>query len=134
VTSASLTAAIHAHGSAKEVARIVGCSEATAARYRRGETMPDVAGLARLMARSRSIADAMLRLAGLDDVSMDLEEARLTRELSELKAKRAGVLDAAVDAAARTTLRPMAAACVPEVDRAEARVTRALDIAKRYRP
>jgi transcriptional regulator with XRE-family HTH domain len=134
MNGAILTAAIHDFGTAKEIARVVGCSEATAKRYRRGETSPDPVGLARLMARSRSIADAMLRLAGLDDVSMDLEEARLTRELSELKAKRAGVLDAAVDAAARTALRPMAAACVPEVDRAEARVTRALDIAKRYRP
>jgi len=89
MNSATLTTAIRDFGTAKEIARVVGCSEATAARYRRGETMPDPLGLARLMGRSRSIANAMLRLAGLDDLSMDLEEARLAHELRRLQAQRA---------------------------------------------
>jgi len=41
------------------------------------ETMPDPLGLARLMGWSRAIANAMLRLAGLDDVSLELEWSRL---------------------------------------------------------
>jgi hypothetical protein len=50
------------------------------------------------------VAEAMLRLAGLDDLSLDLEEARLMRELVRLRAKRAGVLD--VDAVAGAGARP----------------------------
>jgi transcriptional regulator with XRE-family HTH domain len=102
--AATLTDAIRDFGSAKQIARAAGCSEATAARYRRGETMPGPLGLARLMARSRPVAEAMLRLAGLDDLSLDLEEARLMRELVRLRAKRAGVLD--VDAVAGAGARP----------------------------
>ena len=90
MSGAFLTTAIRDFGTAKEVARVANCSEATAARYRRGETLPDALSLARLMGRSRAIAAAMLRMAGLDDVSMDLEEARLRRELQLIEAKRAG--------------------------------------------
>lgn len=93
MSGAILTSAIRESGSAKEVARAAGCSVATAARYRRGETMPDPLGLARLMGWSRQIANAMLRLAGLDDLSMDLEEARLRQELRQLEARRGGSLD-----------------------------------------
>jgi transcriptional regulator with XRE-family HTH domain len=93
VNAATLTSAIRASGSAKEIARAAGCSVATAARYRRGETMPDLLGLARLMGWSRAIANAMLRLAGLDDLSMDLEEARLRQELRRLEARRGGSPD-----------------------------------------
>ena len=88
MSGASLTTAIRDFGTAKEVARAVGCSEATAARYRRGETLPDALSLARLMGRSRAVAAAVLRMAGLDDVSMDREEAWLTRELHRLKSVR----------------------------------------------
>jgi transcriptional regulator with XRE-family HTH domain len=88
VSSATLIAAIRDFGTAKEVALAAGCSEATAARYRRGETMPNPVILARLMNRSRAIADAMLRLAGLDDAIMDVQEARLLRELARLQAMR----------------------------------------------
>jgi transcriptional regulator with XRE-family HTH domain len=101
MNSATLTTAIRDFGSAKEIARVVGCSEATAARYRRGETMPDPLGLARLMGRSRTIAQAMLQLAGLDDLSMDLDEARLTRELQLLQQQRAERADAIAKAASR---------------------------------
>lgn len=90
MSGAVLTAAIADFGTAKEIARIVGCSPATAGRYRRGETMPDPLALARLMGRSRTIADVMLRLAGLDDLSLDLREARLRQELQRLQAQRAG--------------------------------------------
>lgn len=89
MSASTLTDAIRDYGTAKDVALAAGCSEATAARYRRGETMPNPIGLARLMNRSKAIADAMLRLAGLDDLSMDLEEARLKRALARLQAIRA---------------------------------------------
>lgn len=99
VNAAILTDAIRDFGTAKEIARACDCSEATAARYKRGETMPDPIRLARLMAKSRDIANAMLRLAGLDDMSMDLEEARLTRELRKLQARRSGTQNVATHAA-----------------------------------
>jgi hypothetical protein len=96
MSGATLTTAIRDFGTAKEVARVVGCSEATAARYRRGETTPDALSLARLMGRSLKIAQAMFRLAGLDDVNPDLEEALLRHELRRLEASRAGSLDGRV--------------------------------------
>ncbi len=99
MSGATLTAAIRDYGTAKEVAQAAGCSEATAARYRRGETMPNPVILARLMGKSRAIANAMLRLAGLDDLSLDVEEARLWRELQRLRAKRPDIPNAEVDAA-----------------------------------
>lgn len=83
-----LTAAFRAFGTAKQLARAGGCSVPTAQRYQRGETTPDVLTLARLMAQSRAIADAMLRLAGLDDLSLDIEQARLVRSLADLEQKR----------------------------------------------
>lgn len=109
MNSATLIAAIRDYGSAKDVAEAAGCSEATAARYRRGETMPNPVGLARLMNRSRAIAAAMLRMAGLDDESMDLEEAWLRRELHLLQAKRAGPGDADTEAADGAAARQMVA-------------------------
>lgn len=51
--------------------------------------MPDPLRLARLMGRSRAVAHAMLRLAGLDDLSMDLEEARLRGELRVIEERKA---------------------------------------------
>ena len=75
-------------GSCKELAVAGGFSVKTATRYRTGETLPDVITLARLMGRSRVVAEAMLRMAGLDDLSLDQEQARLVRALSELEAKR----------------------------------------------
>lgn len=134
MSGATLISAIHDFGTAKEVALAAGCSEDTAARYRRGETMPNPIRLARLMGRSRSITNAMLRLAGLDDVSMDLEEARLTRELSELKAKRAGRLDADTSPPSGTVARPLVAIRDRLADQATERLTRALADAERHRP
>jgi transcriptional regulator with XRE-family HTH domain len=139
VNSAALTVAIRHFGSAKEVARIVGCSEATAARYRRGETMPDAVGMARLMGRSWQIALAMLRLAGLDDVSMDLEEARLRQELEQLQARREvhdAPTDAASGAAAPAVVDPrgcLAKAADALSARATRRAARALLDAQRWR-
>jgi len=78
-----------AFGTAKELAYAGGFSVVTAERYRRGESVPDALTLTRLMAKSRVIADAVLRMAGLDDLSLDLEQARLVRSLAELEAKRA---------------------------------------------
>ena len=130
MTGACLTAAIRDFGTSKEIARVVGCSVPTAARYRRGETMPDPLGLARLMGRSRLIAAAMLRLAGLDDLSMDLEEARLTRELRQFQARRGGPPNADTEA-------PPGAAARPLVERLESavetRMIRALADAQRWR-
>lgn len=93
MNGAVLTSAIRDFGTAKEVARVVGCSEDTAARYRRGETMPNPVALARLMGHSLKIAQAMFRMAGLDDLNPDLEEARLRHELRKLEASRAGSLN-----------------------------------------
>jgi transcriptional regulator with XRE-family HTH domain len=140
VTSATLTAAIRDFGTAKEVAEAGGCSEATAARYRRGETMPNPVILARLMGRSRQIANAMLRLAGLDDLSMDLEEARLRQELRQLEARRGGSLDvettdAAPGAVAGTMVDPPGGPKAEAVnERALGRAWDALRDADRRRP
>jgi hypothetical protein len=76
-------------GSAKEMAAAGNISVHTATRYRRGETYPDVFTLARLMRHSRVVAEAMLRMAGLDDLSLDQEQARLVRSLAQLEARRA---------------------------------------------
>jgi hypothetical protein len=84
-----LTEALRAYGTAKELALAGGFSVNTAERYRRGEGLPDVLALTRLMGKSRLIAEAVLRMAGLDDLSLDQEQARLVRSLAELEAKRA---------------------------------------------
>jgi hypothetical protein len=73
---------------AKHLALAGGVSIPTAERYRLGRTFPDVFTLARLMGSSCAIAEAFLRLAGLDDLSLDQEQARLVRALAELEAKR----------------------------------------------
>jgi hypothetical protein len=140
MNAATLTSAIRESGSAKEIARAAGCSVATAARYRRGETLPDPLGLARLMGWSRSIANAMLRLAGLDDLSMDLEEARLRQELQRLQAKRGGSPDVettdAPPGAAEGTManRQSREAANPIRERAIERAWDALRDADRRRP
>jgi transcriptional regulator with XRE-family HTH domain len=107
MNAATLTSAIADFGTAKQIARIIGCSPATAARYRRGETFPNPQGLARLVGHSQKIADAFLRLAGLDDVSLDLEEARLTRELQRLQALRAGISHGTPDPPSGPATRPL---------------------------
>jgi hypothetical protein len=78
-----------AFGTAKELACAGGFSVITAERYRRGEGFPDGLTLTRFMGRSRVIAEAVMRMAGLDDLSLDQEQARLVRSLAELEAKRA---------------------------------------------
>ena len=78
-----------AFGTAKELAYAGGFSVPTAERYRRGDTFPDAMTLIRLISKSRVMADAVLRMAGLDDLSLDQEQARLVRSLAELEAKRA---------------------------------------------
>jgi hypothetical protein len=75
-------------GTAKELAHAGGFSVYSAVRYQRGESFPNVLTLTRLMAASRAIAEAVLRAAGMDDLSMDIEQARLLRSLAELQAKR----------------------------------------------
>lgn len=107
MNAATLTDAIRDFGTAKQIAQASGCSVATAARYRRGETMPNPMILARLMGRSRTIAQAMLQLAGLDDLSMDLEEARLRHELHRLQQQRAEQSNAGVDLAIRAAARDL---------------------------
>ena len=78
-----------AFGTAKELAYAGGFSLCTAERYRRGDTCPDAMTLIRLISKSRVIADCVLRMAGLDDLSLDQEQARLVRSLADLEAKRA---------------------------------------------
>lgn len=84
----TLTEAMRAFGSAKQLAIAAGCHINTAKNYQLGYTFPDIVGLTRLMARSRAVTDAVLRMAGLDDLSLDLETARLTRLLAELHERR----------------------------------------------
>jgi transcriptional regulator with XRE-family HTH domain len=84
---AVLTAAFRTF-SAKELARAGGISVETAKRYRTGLTTPDVLTLTRLMRQSRAIADAVLRLAGLDDLSLDIEQGRLVRALADIEQQR----------------------------------------------
>jgi transcriptional regulator with XRE-family HTH domain len=85
---AGLVEAFRAFGSTKELARAGGVSMETANRYRTGRTVPDLLTLARLMRNSRAVADAVLRLAGLDELSLDLEQARLVRALADLEQRR----------------------------------------------
>lgn len=92
-------ALLRGFGTAQELATAGGVSLDTAKRYRRGETYPDVFTLARLMQHSRVITEAMLRLAGLDDVWLDQERERLLRELIDLQQKRAPHVAAAMAAA-----------------------------------
>lgn len=90
---------LRAFGTAKELAVAGGVSLNTAERYRRGETYPDALTIARLMKHSRLVTEAMLRLAGLDDVWLDQERERLLRELTDLQQKRAPYVAAAMAAA-----------------------------------
>ena len=84
---------------AKELAYAGGVGIETAKRYRRGETYPDALTVARLMKHSRLVTEAMLRLAGLDDVWLDQERERLLRELTDLQQRRASYVAAAMAAA-----------------------------------
>jgi len=99
-----------AFGTAKELAHAGGFSVNTAERYRRGDTVPDALTLTRLMGRSRVIADAVLRMAGLDDLSLDQEQARLVRSLADLEAKRAARHEVLAQAYAMAGLAPPARA------------------------
>ena len=92
-------AMLRAFGTAKELAVAGGVSLNTAERYRRGETYPDALTVARLMQHSRLVTEAMLRLAGLDDVWLDQERERLLRELTDLQQRRASYVAAAMAAA-----------------------------------
>lgn len=85
----TLTAALKGFGTAKELALAAGCSHRTAQHYQAGYSFPDVLRLTRIMAKSRAVTEAVLRMAGLDDASLDLEEARLRRLLAELEVRRA---------------------------------------------
>ena len=102
-------ALLRGFGTAQELASAGGVSLDTAKRYRRGETYPDVFTLARLMQHSRVITEAMLRLAGLDDVWLDQERERLLRELTDLQQKRAPHVAAAMAAAENSLARTQAA-------------------------
>ena len=62
-------------------------------------TYPDALTVARLMKHARLVTEAMLRLAGLDDVWLDQERERLLRELTDLQQKRAPYVAAAMAAA-----------------------------------
>ena len=85
---AGFTAAVRKSGSAKEIARAIGTSVTTAARYRNGPQAPAPEILTRLMRFSHHVAEVILKAAGLDDVAMDLEEIRLVRELQALHVRR----------------------------------------------
>jgi hypothetical protein len=106
---------------AKHLALAGGFSVQTAVRYRRGETCPDALTIARLMGRSRAVAEAMLRLAGLDDLSLDHEQARLVRALADLETKKAGrYADMAAREAVGGHALPLASDSPPEARRGPA--------------
>jgi hypothetical protein len=92
-------ALLRGFGTAQELATAAGVHLDTAKRYRRGETYPDALTVARLMRHSRLVVDAMLRMAGLDDLSLEQEQARLLRELLDLQQRRAPSVAAAMAAA-----------------------------------
>jgi hypothetical protein len=92
-------ALLRGFGTAQELATAAGVHLDTAKRYRRGETYPDALTVARLMRHSRLVVDAMLRMAGLDDLSLEQEQARLLRELLDLQQRRAPHVAAALAAA-----------------------------------
>jgi hypothetical protein len=100
-------------GTAKEMAAAGGISVQSAIRYRRGETYPDVFTIARLMRQSRIVAEAVLRMAGLDDVWLDQEQARLLRELIDLQQRRAPHVAAAMAAAENAMAGSQAASARP---------------------
>ncbi len=81
-------------GSAKELARFLGCSETTARKYRRGETVPNAIDMVRLMGASQVVARAILRLCGFDTASNYIREARLRDELARLRTSSAAEDDA----------------------------------------
>ncbi len=85
--TAPLTFALRSAGTAKQIARVAGVSKSTAQRYRAGHSVPPVLELSRLMRWRIGIVAAVLRMAGLDDASMDAREARLTHDLHRLLAK-----------------------------------------------
>lgn len=77
---AHLTDAIRSSGPAKHIARAAGVSVNTAKRYRNGRTLPDGLRLTRLARWSKPIRDAVIRLMGLDQASMDALQVRLEQE------------------------------------------------------
>ncbi len=86
--SATLMHALQQVGSAKVLARLAEVSPKTAQRWQSGETQPDAGTMLLLMRRSRHVADAVLRAVGLNDLLMDVEEARLVADLARLRARR----------------------------------------------
>jgi len=111
-----ITDALRAFGTAKQLALAAGCSLSTAKRYQAGYCVPDLLVLTRLMGRSRTIVDAVLHAAGCDDVSLELETARLTKLLAELHERRAAAYadleqaEAALDAVPAVGSQPVVAA------------------------
>lgn len=108
-------ALLRGFGTAKELAHAGGFSVMTAERYRRGETVPDALTLVRLIGKSRVVAHAVLRMAGLDDLSLNMEQARLVSALAELETERvkrnADLAMAAAKAKARWAAQDAAASC-----------------------
>lgn len=75
---------------AKVLANAGDVSEATAKRWRAGNTTPESTTLIRLMDRCPPIREAVLRLLGLDDERLAAEEARLIQQLIAYRQKRSG--------------------------------------------
>lgn len=84
----AIATALRGVGSAKVLARLAGVSPKTAWRWQQGETQPDATTMVLLMARSQALANAILRAAGLTDLLMDIEEARMLAAFAEHRAKR----------------------------------------------
>ena len=84
----SIALALRELGTAKQAARIADVSHRTMERWQRGEGQPPCHVLIGLMGKSMAFARAVLRQAGLTDLLMDIEEARMVAALAEHRAKR----------------------------------------------
>lgn len=88
MTAIAIATALRGVGSAKVLARLAGVAPKTAGRWQRGETQPDAATMVAMMGQSPKLLNAVLRAAGLSDILMDIEEARMVAALAEHRAKR----------------------------------------------
>lgn len=84
----SVSDAIRAAGSAKEVGRLLGRSWRTVQKWQAAETEPPASAILRLMMRSRGAATLLLDRMGFTDAAMDGEQAELVDRLARLRAQR----------------------------------------------
>jgi hypothetical protein len=80
----------------RQLAEVGGFSLASAKRYWRGTSVPNVTMLMVLMRQSPGLLAAFIEYVGLDDASLERETARLSQRLAELHEQKAAA-DARLD-------------------------------------